>query len=133
MNDSPAASAPEPGTATNVSPPTLAERLVAATVGDASWRDSILGDLREEFRLMAQRHGSRAARRWYWRHAVAIGGRGIATRLRLSTPSRSGVRPDRHAGAGWRAGAARDLRHAFRTLTRRPATTAVIVVTLGLT
>jgi len=133
MNDSSAASAPEPSTGTNLTPPALAERVVAATVADTSWRDSILGDLREEFRLVGARHGAGAARRWYWRHAIAIGGRGIAARLRLTSRSRSWVPPDPHAGAGWRAGITRDLRYAVRTLMRRPGTTAVIVITLGLT
>ena len=32
-----------------LSPPRLAERLLAASITDDGWRDSILGDLREEF------------------------------------------------------------------------------------
>jgi len=54
-------------------PPALAERVLALSVPDEAWRDSILGDLREEFRVMLDTRGKGPARRWYWRQALAIG------------------------------------------------------------
>ena len=56
-------------------PPPLAERVLAAAVPDAEWRESILGDLREEFAAVARAsRRAMAARKWYWRQALAIGG-----------------------------------------------------------
>jgi hypothetical protein len=116
-----------------VHPPALAERLLALSVPDEAWRDSILGDLREEFCAMLETRGERPARRWYWRHALAIGARSVSSRWRpQSRRPAAWIPPDPHVGSGWRAGFLRDLRHAARTLLRRPATSAVIVLTLAL-
>jgi putative ABC transport system permease protein len=116
-----------------VSPPRLAERLVAATVADDAWRESILGDLREEFVMARQQHGANVARRWYWSQAVRIGARGVLARLGARRPGASLLRSaEIETQPGWRAGLSRDLRHACRTLVRRPGTSAVIVVTLAL-
>jgi len=114
-------------------PPRLPERVLAVSIRDEAWRDSILGDLREEFLGVSRARGEAAARRWYWRHALAIGGRTLTGRLRLSRPQRAWIMPpDNNGQAGWRTGFIRDFRHACRTLARRPATSAVIIVTLAL-
>jgi putative ABC transport system permease protein len=116
-------------------PPRPAERLLAASIRDHAWRDSIVGDLREEFADLSSRTSRPAARRWYWRQALSIGGRGLASRLgavRLSRDSwLTAAEPD--MTASWRVGLTRDCRHAWRALSRRPATSAVIVLTLALT
>jgi hypothetical protein len=46
--------------------PFLAERLIALLVYD-SRRDELLGDLEEEYRLLAERRDVGCARRWYWK------------------------------------------------------------------
>ncbi len=121
---------PTPDSPIGGEPPSLAEGLVAATIRDEGWRDSIVGDLREEFGVIQKQQGERFARRWYWRHALAISGR------RRYRPGRTRGRwvapPDQPAGSGWRAGFTHDLRHACRTLIRRPGTSLVVVVTLAL-
>lgn len=114
-------------------PPPLAERLLALTLSAEGWRDSILGDLREEFCVIRQQHGEVPARRWYWRHALAIGSRRLTSRFGAGRRgNRSWVMPPDPQSAGWRAGFARDVQHAFRTLMRRPGTSAVVIVTLAL-
>jgi putative ABC transport system permease protein len=113
-------------------PPRLAERLLAATVRDEGWRDSIVGDLREEFAGIAARLGHRAARRWYWRQALAIGGTTLMARTPFSPRRSSLLVPDSSATAGWHAGLLRDLQYAWRAVARRPGTSAVIIVTLAL-
>jgi putative ABC transport system permease protein len=111
----------------------VAERLLAVTIRDRDWRESILGDLREEFVTIARRRGPRQARRWYWSQALAVGARGVMGKLR---PRRAGETLLRsaeiEAPGGWQHGMSRDLRHALRTLARRPGATIVIVSTLAL-
>lgn len=118
-------------------PPPLAERLLSALVPDAGWRDSIIGDLREEFGDLVSATNSAAARRWYWRQSLSIGGRAVTARFGLRRLPRTSwlttAAADNDQRAGWHVGFGRDLRHAFRGLTRRPGTSAVIVVTLALT
>jgi hypothetical protein len=66
-------------------PPRLAERGLGLLEPDADWRDAILGDLREEFPIIAERHGAPYARRWYWAHALGIALHRAGSRL---TPGR---------------------------------------------
>jgi putative ABC transport system permease protein len=116
-------------------PPRLAEWLLASLVRDAEWRDGIIGDLREEFAAVLGGHGPHAARRWYWREALAIGGRTVASRLGAPRLSRGSwlSAAELDTRAGWHVGFTRDLQHAWRALLRRPGTSAVIVLTFALT
>jgi putative ABC transport system permease protein len=114
-------------------PPSFAEWLLAITLRDPEWRACIVGDLREEFCAIAARQGVTQARRWYWRQTLAIGSRSVTARLGSRRTLRSWVAPPESEGrGGWGIGFTRELRHAWRTLARRPVTSAVIVVTLGL-
>jgi predicted permease len=97
-------------------PPRLAETLLRRVLPPAR-RAGVLGDLHEEF---VARGADGRARRWYWREAAGL----IIT----------------YAGARRRAFAARrgpmfditrDLRTAWRALAKAPATSALIIVTLG--
>lgn len=105
-------------------PPRLAERILSAVVPDREWRDSIVGDLREEFADLTARHGRQTARRWYWRQALAIGGRTLAARLGAPRLPRGSwlSAADADTGVSWRTGFISDLRHAWRALLRRPGT-----------
>ena len=47
-------------------PPRLAEALAEALVADPALRDAALGDLAEEFVIVAASRGAGAARSWYW-------------------------------------------------------------------
>jgi putative ABC transport system permease protein len=114
-------------------PPPYAERLLAITIRNQEWRACIVGDLREEFASIAERHGIAHARRWYWRQTFAIGSRTVTARLGSRRALRAWVAPpELEPRAGWFVGLSRDLRHAWRTLARRPATSIVIVATLAL-
>ena len=117
----------------DATPPRLAERLLAATLFDEACRDSIVGDLREEFAVTEKRQGTGAARRWYWSQAFLIGTKGLMARLgRGRAPGALLRSAEIETRAGWGAGFSRDFRHAWRTVGRRPATSAVIVATLAL-
>jgi putative ABC transport system permease protein len=114
-------------------PPRLAERVLSLTVPDADWRNSILGDLREEFALEVKRRGLSAARKWYWAQVVSIGSRRLAARLgaqhgrtRPWLPP-----PDPGEGAGW-GGLTRDGAYAWRAILHRPGLSTTIVLTLAL-
>jgi putative ABC transport system permease protein len=114
-------------------PPRLAERLLAFSVRDRAWRDSIVGDLHEEFVTMQRQRGAAGARRWYWRQACAIGARAIAARVAHGRSSSWVATADVHESSAWGAGMIRDLQYAWRGATRQPTTSAVIVITLALT
>ncbi len=103
-------------------PPRLAQRLVRLTARDPHWSDVLLGDLREEFAVLAERRGPAAARRWYWRQALTLTAAALG-QVAAIVP-RSGERPMRTL--------ANELRLAARTLRRQPFVTAIVVLTLAL-
>jgi hypothetical protein len=53
-----------------IAPPLTVERLLEALGPRTDFRDGVLGDIAEEFALRAERDGSVAARRWYYREAI---------------------------------------------------------------
>jgi predicted permease len=97
-------------------PPRLAETLLRRLLPPAR-RAGVLGDLHEEF---VARGGGRRARRWYWREAAGL----------TLTYARAPRRPN-HTRRGPMFDITRDLRTAWRALIKAPATSALIVVTLG--
>ena len=52
--------------------PRKAERLLEALGAETHFRDSVLGDLAEEFGIRQQWDGPRAARRWYFRESLRV-------------------------------------------------------------
>lgn len=115
------------------SPPPLAERTLALVEPDPDWRDAILGDLREEFVTMAERHGLPYARRWYWAHALGLAAHRATARL--TRVSRRTAAPDPEPPeprASRRTLLRHDVRAAWRSLRHQPALTATIVVVLSL-
>jgi putative ABC transport system permease protein len=114
-------------------PPRLADRLLGATIRDSRWRDSIVGDLHEEFSDIRRRRGANRARRWYWQQAITIGGRVLMSRHKFAPQSeRWMARADADERRGRGIGFVRDLQSAWRAVKRQPGTSAVIVVTLAL-
>jgi putative ABC transport system permease protein len=114
-----------------VKPPRLAERLLALAFADPEWRDSVLGDLREEFVAACSQIGVSRARWWYWRQAIGLaayrintrltGGARMAQRLPEPAPTRAGL-----SGFFWY-----DLRQAWRAVRQHPTLSATIVLVLA--
>jgi putative ABC transport system permease protein len=115
-------------------PPLLAERMLRATVRDLDWRESITGDLREEFAAALRVHGRARATRWYWRQTIPLAVRFVASRvLPSAAPARRRIRvADIEHTAAFGSGWTRELRHAWRALWQRPALSGVIIATLAL-
>lgn len=122
---------PDPAAPPAAPPPPLAERLLAITIRNAEWRDSILGDLAEEFAAVAARQPSAGARRWYWRHALGIAGHRLARRI---TGHRAIVRPlpePEEPRAGVLPMLWQDLRYAWRNVWHQPALSATVALVLA--
>ncbi len=102
------------------SPPRLAERLLTGALSGTPYQSDIVGDLRESYDAIARRR-PRYARYWYRIQVIALAGRYIF-RLRFVTRKRGSIMDRLFM----------DARYAWRSLMKRPATTAAIVVTLAL-
>lgn len=117
-------------------PPRVAEWLLSLLVGPGSARDVVLGDLHEEFARFASRRrrlGHGLAILWYWREAARIGARLAWRRLarHVARPA-SLPGPLPYRGDSIMRTLLLDLRYAWRSLVKRPATSAIIVATLAL-
>jgi hypothetical protein len=99
-----------------LTPPRWAERLLSTAV-DPSWRDSIAGDLREEY---LARPAGRWRDVWYCFEAMRL-----AVRLGLRR------RPARN-GEGFVTSFLSDLKYALRNVIRQPGYSLVVAVTLAL-
>jgi putative ABC transport system permease protein len=103
-------------------PPGLARLLLRLMIPRAH-REFVLGDLEEEFAQIARESGG-AARKWYWRQAVAS----ITWTSRGPAPSNTTV----PTGGRLLHSVGQDVRFAVRSFGRRPLFTAAALVTLAL-
>jgi putative ABC transport system permease protein len=106
-----------------VTPPRLAERLVALSAPDRD-REAMLGDLAEELAERAAAKGRARATAWYWRQALVS----VVPNLRRlhRAPAR-----ERGKGDGTMRGFLADLRFAVRSLLRQPRLSFGVVLTLA--
>lgn len=111
-------------------PPRIARALARALLGSSA-REVVVGDLDEAFRAgLAAGMTLRAARRRYWRQALAS----IVTVRRYHLSHRPAL-PERsasHQRAGWLSGLATDVRHVARGLARSRGFTIVSVLSLAI-
>jgi putative ABC transport system permease protein len=100
-------------------PPQLIRRLLSARLGGGHVARSVVGDLDEEFADRA-RTSPRAARRWYWREAMAVA-------------IRAGSIAERRRGDSMIRQFMNDVRMAVRSLRKQPrfATVASLTIALG--
>jgi predicted permease len=98
-------------------------RWIVSTLAPQSERRYILNDLHEDFVVIAQKNGLRAARRWYWRQTLASAG--PLARLRFQAAIRTLRRFDLSP-----SGAAADAWQGARWLARHPTLSTTVVVTL---
>jgi putative ABC transport system permease protein len=119
--------------AARCTPPPAAERLLGALIASPSWRDAVLGDLREEFDRLAATGSARTAVRWYWRQSLRLSLRlaGRAFLRSIRRPRVPGAPPPVQGDSLMRL-FSQDVRFAFRTLAKQPAITAIVVLTLAL-
>lgn len=102
--------------------PALARWIVARTA-PRHRRESMLGDLEEEFTQRAERAGTASARRWYWRQALGSVKPNLTRRTESAAHARGGDGMD---------GFLKDVRYALRAVVRRPLFAAVVALTLAL-
>lgn len=105
-------------------PPRLAEML-ARRFTPTGVREHLLGDLDEHFHLTVAREGRAAARRRYWRQAMAV----VWHWPMRPSPTPSPNRPLREKRM---SAMLHDLRFAVRQLVRQPSYLAIAVVSLAL-
>ncbi|HUR21266.1 MAG TPA: ADOP family duplicated permease [Vicinamibacterales bacterium] len=107
-------------------PPRAAEALVKWLLRDEPWRDTTLGDLREELANAFAQDGPRQARRWYWRETRNLFSDRIHETWR-SFRTRSVIQKDSLMRT-----LVSEFRVAARALWRQPLVSAVVVATLAL-
>ena len=113
----------------SVRAPHLAVRLLTRLLPTGVTRESVLGDLLEDYKRKAAAVGPIRARLWFWRHTLSL-----ATRF---TISRNTGGPDDNMTAERRRrplllGFTHDLRFTLRSLQRQPGFAAVAILTLAL-
>ena len=124
-------------------PPRLAERLLFWTVPAGSLRQTMLGDLAEEFAGLVAARSRFVARGWYWCQVVPLVFRFGFRRRAVAHPVRGGLGPV--GGGQWNPSGGKsgfvlgllsdlmhDLRVAWRGLLRTPGFTVVAIITLAL-
>ena len=110
--------------------PRAAERLLEAALSGSDLRDSVLGDLEEEFAERARLSRAWQVRAWYWGEAVRMGARFAARRLsRRGVPSPAAEGPRKETPV---SSFMSDLRQALRALRKQAGLSAVVAVTLAL-
>jgi len=108
-------------------PPRLAERMLALTIRDDEWRDSILGDLAEEFAALSTRLPASSARRWYWRQALNIATHRLSRNITRPQPGGRPLPEQEEPRTGMMPMLLQDARYAWRTVWHQPALSATVI------
>jgi len=115
---------PGPGAAPGV-PPSGADAILERALPHGTKGLTILGDLHEEFNDVCVERGPSAARRWYWRSALALGGRYAVLRIVR------GPEGGRGRGGEVMSSIVSDLKFAVRMLSKTPGLSAIAVLTIA--
>jgi predicted permease len=98
-------------------PPRLAEKLLAAALRHSDYRESVLGDLHEEYVARSRTADGIRLRAWYWREAMRLAIRGqspfYVQRKKVTVPFS-------------------DVKYALRAIRKQPGVSLVVAVTLAL-
>ena len=94
--------------------------------------DEILGDLHEEFQSVRATRGNARARAWYAVHSLKLATRMTADHVVRGTSSQASRRPAPNPGDSVMRNVGTEIQRALRSLLKRPAMTALIVVPLAL-
>lgn len=113
-------------TPSSPTPPRAAEALVRWLLRDEPWRDTTLGDLREELADISAREDRRRAYQWYWREAFKL----FTDRI-YDTSRRYRTRHLIKKDSSMRT-LISEIRVAARALWRQPLVSAVVIATLAL-
>ena len=108
-------------------PPAILSRVLLAIVPPSS-ADEIAGDLHEEFVILSRRRGGVPARAWYAGQVLRFSARAVARRFAGMPTDPHGPNP----GDSFMRSLLTDARHAVRMLIKRPALSALVVMTLAL-
>ena len=112
-------------------PPRLTERALAMTIADPEWRESVIGDLSEEFTAVVARQGTVRARWWYRRQALAVATHRTAARFTRRSPMLRRLPEPVDSRAGFMGILWHDLRQAWRSVRHHPALSLTVVVVLA--
>ena len=107
-------------------PPRAAEALVRWLLRDEAWRDTTLGDLREEHADTLAREGRRQAGRWYWQETRSLFTDHIRELWR-DYRARAAIKKDSMIRT-----LLTEFRMAARALCRQPLVSLVVIATLAL-
>ena len=116
---------------TTTLPSRFAEQMLTLVVRHSELRESMIGDLREEFARYAGRVGTKRALQWHLRQSLGIVVRyGFVRLFRRKPPVRwISIATDDPGSSRWIG--RRDLLYAWRAISQRPALGAVVVITLA--
>jgi putative ABC transport system permease protein len=122
-------------------PPLLAQLLLRVLLPKGILRESIAGDLKQEFARQCASDDARTAARWYLREVLSLTGYGLRCRLsphrrRASASNYEPVGSQRTTSPGlggfMPSNVLTDVRHALRALRRNPGPVLMSVVSLAL-
>lgn len=114
-------------------PPRVAEYLIQLAVADDEVRRTVLGDLHEDYVLLARMRGYRRARLWYAREAFAMCSSSVVRRfLRMFWKRRHERRQSLMISPLKKLGLAHDIRFAVRSARRDVGFFAIAVMIFGI-
>lgn len=114
-----------------VRPPRLAESFLRMFVRRGIRGDGVVGDLREEYARIRNRHSGFAASLWYWANVLLLSAQYSIPRWRPPKSNPRVATGERHAWTGSADTLLHDIRIAIRNLRNRPGFAVVVMGTFA--